>query len=1042
MTTKLTASGSQVLLPEWEYSLQARGALTSAPFVAGDRLICTTASLIYALDIYTGKEIVVKDGFPYRRTPSLEPKALATHSRGTLYCLDGDKLVALQLSDGKIPQKLFDGKLIPRWTPPPLTGVDSINANDDVVIVSQSSPSARVSGFDPASGARLWGPMNVSQNSPGPVGATRDAIVFVAESKLFAVNIRSGDTRIEFMPAGDSLSRKGAPQVGKVGDKQVVVTAGTAVYGVDFLNGKQLWKHSATKPAGNIQWRTPAVSEQYNCVVVANTDGEVFVLELTTGVVKWATEVRGVDRISIVEDKIYIDALDNGPKLHVFDVPLQEKAYTVELESRGQFGMATGHAILFHSSQTSIAAIPFGSQNAALFNGRTSRVTVNADAKQFDFNETDFTIETWICTTRGGEVVSGFPTTAGAQNHGFRLNITDQGRVRFSILNSEASSSFAAITVLTDVADGSWHHVAVVRRGTGVEMYVDGVSVEVNTATNGTIARNITGNIALTFGAFVPAANRAQAFFSGLMREIRIWDVALDASKLQSRMPVELIGTEPQLLGYWRLDGKGIKNLENCVSRQPNYTAKPVDIGAFVTELALDATAFPYLLDQANSQWPYAGHWAAHGKDEISTAPALDRFGMLAFGAGQNIYGVYASDGSRAWAKATFAGASAPIAAGGSFYSVTGAEGLISIDAVTGKFKRVQGFVNLIKTRPDLTTHLPAPATDGNYLAAASPDGKVLIVENSKADLVPGPYTWESTAPTPLSGDLSISQGRVYLLGGQKLHQLDPVTRKINSAPVTGLHYLVAGDVVFCEQAAGTVVALSAADLTTRKATFSIPGGGVVTGMCASSDADLLVVATDQSELYALTFATMATRWVMRIPTGTADTKNALNVPAIEGRTIFCTSNSGTVAAVDAVTGAFRGLFFEPTKTKYAPVVEAGAIYFGCAEAPAAKNLLDGALHSVVFGRTNVLRLNLDRAGARETKQGYASVTSGSTLHLIGVDASCVEAWVNTRNGGEVLSICPTAESGYGLRLWLAEDGTIHYTSIDLPEQAGASWER
>ena len=550
MTKLLTASGSQVLPHAWEFPLQGPGVLTSAPFVGGDRLVCTSSSRIYALDIYTGKEIVVKDGFPYKRAVSLDPKTLTTQSRGTLYCLDGGKLLALQLSDGKIPQKLFNGKLVPRWTAPELKNVDSINANDDVVIVTRSSPNTTVSGFDPVSGSKLW-ERGVSQKSPGPVNATRDAIVFVTDDKLFAVNISSGDTRFEFAPAGDPLSRKGAPQVGKVGDKQVVVTTGTAVYGVDLLNGKQLWKHSATKPTSNLQWRTPAVSEQYNCVVVANSDGEVFVLELTTGVPQWTTQVQGVDRLSIVEDKIYIDAFDNGPKLHVFDVPTKKKDLTVDLESPGQFGMATGHAVLFHPSQTSIKAYTFGEQNAALFNGRTSRVAVGVDAKQFDFSETDFTIESWICTTRGGEVVSGFPTTAGAQHHGFRVNVTDQGRVRFSILNSDASSSFAAITVLTDVADGAWHHVAVVRRGAAVEMYVDGVSVEVNTATNGTALRTISGNIALNFGAFVPAATRAQAFFTGLMREVRIWDVALDASKIQSRMQVKLIGTEPQLLGYW-----------------------------------------------------------------------------------------------------------------------------------------------------------------------------------------------------------------------------------------------------------------------------------------------------------------------------------------------------------------------------------------------------------------------------------------------------------------------------------------------------------
>src|ERR1043166_1975427 len=103
MTTIRTAAGSQILPHEWEYSLQPRGALESAPLPAGDRLVCTSSTHFYALDMYTGTEINVKDGFPCKRAVSIDPpKNLLTQTRGTLYYLDGGKLVARQLSDGKI----------------------------------------------------------------------------------------------------------------------------------------------------------------------------------------------------------------------------------------------------------------------------------------------------------------------------------------------------------------------------------------------------------------------------------------------------------------------------------------------------------------------------------------------------------------------------------------------------------------------------------------------------------------------------------------------------------------------------------------------------------------------------------------------------------------------------------------------------------------------------------------------------------------------------------------------------------------------------
>jgi hypothetical protein len=69
-------------------------------------------------------------------------------------------------------------------------------------------------------------------------------------------------------------------------------------------------------------------------------------------------------------------------------------------------------------------------------------------------------------------------------------------------------------------------------------------------------------------------------------------------------------------------------------------------------------------------------------------------------------------------------------------------------------------------------------------------------------------------------------------------------------------------------------------------------------------------------------------------------------------------------------------------------------------------------------------------------------VTAGDVLELLGVDSCCVEAWVNTRDGGEVLSICPSAKSKYSLRLWLDKDGAIHFTCIDQPTDSAGHWQR
>jgi len=1045
MNTKLTSAGSQGLPFTWEFSETNYGALTQPPLVAGDRLVCVTKSNVFALDLYSGDEISSEGAFPYFLRPAFDPTPPLTHSRGLLYFVDAGELLALQLSNGQIPKRWHEGKLVPRWKAPQVKNAVSVRAYDNVIVVCEADPKTRVTGFDPATGERLWKTVEVSQSSPGPVEATRDALVFVSGGHLFAVNIRSGDTRFDFAPAEatDSLSHVNPPQVGDVGDKSVVVVAGKATYAVDLRTGKQLWTHAATAPSANTQWLTPSISERYNRVVIANGDRgkNVFVLELTTGAVQWSAEIPDAAQVRIVGDKVYAGGLGQNAKLHVFELMSGKQSYVVNFDDVGRFGFITGGGILFTPGDKNIRAVAFGEQNAALFSGRSSRITIDAQQAQFDFRQNDFTIETWICTTSGGEIISGFPTANGNEHHGFRLNVSEQGRVRFAVINKTATSSFAASSALTNVADGSWHHVAVVRRGASVETYVDGISVEVNTDLRGAGVLDITGNNALNLGAFVPGNTaRPQAYFKGLMRELRLWDIALDAAKLQSRMQRVLIGTEPHLLGYWRMDEADISKLKNHVPRH-TFLAKPQKMRTFVTELALDTSVFPYLLDQVKLQWPYSGHWSARGADEISTSPALERSGMLAFGTGNALYGVHSSDGSRAWSKSTPVGASTPIAGPGCFYTLTGNQGLVSIDAVTGAITRVEGFDDFIGgAQFPSETRFAAPAIDGRYIAAGLPTGKIWILEVAQTpDKKPAPWEWK--APAAIRGDLLLADGRVYVVAGDSLFQLDPASKKVNSVRVAGSQFGVHGDTVFCLSAAATVAALAASDLTRVKASFTLSGGAVLTGIAASSDLDLVVVATDKGELHGLGFATLGVRWSVRVPADSSG-QNSLNSPGIKGRTVFCTSTSGAVAAVDASTGEFRGLFFEPMPITTPPVVDAGTIYFGCDDAPPEANLLDGALHSVVFGQTHVLRLGLDHTGKKEQQPAFASVTSGDLLELMGVDSCCVEAWVNTLEGGEVLSICPTKESGYGLRLWLDADGTIQFTCIDSLDDDRASWQR
>ena len=263
MNKKLTATGSQSLPFAWQFPLTTtHGQCTQPPLVAGDRLVCVTSSSVFAVDIYTGEEVKADNGFPFNLNPSMDATPPLTHSRGILYFMDNRELLARQLSDGRVPTRRQDNTTVPRWKAPRFEDeVVSVRASDDVVVVCQADPQTRATGFDAVTGALLWGPVTVSQDSPGQVEATRDAIVFVSGGHLFAVNIRSGDTRFDFKPANDSLSQTNPPVIAELRDQSIVVIAGKSVYGVDLKTGKQLWTKAAPKPTANRQWLAPAIDE-------------------------------------------------------------------------------------------------------------------------------------------------------------------------------------------------------------------------------------------------------------------------------------------------------------------------------------------------------------------------------------------------------------------------------------------------------------------------------------------------------------------------------------------------------------------------------------------------------------------------------------------------------------------------------------------------------------------------------------------------------------------------------------------------------------
>src|SRR6185312_2919739 len=158
------------------------GALTRPLVLAGDRLIGVASSTLFAVDIYTLTEIKTLDesgtrGFPHHIMG--DRGAMLAVGAGTVFVLEGGVVKAFLLTDGTP---------IVGWKAPVIEQVSSLQVVDATLIaVHRAGVATVVSGFDAATGARVFGPIQAATRSPGKVAFGHGAVFFVADGALTAI---------------------------------------------------------------------------------------------------------------------------------------------------------------------------------------------------------------------------------------------------------------------------------------------------------------------------------------------------------------------------------------------------------------------------------------------------------------------------------------------------------------------------------------------------------------------------------------------------------------------------------------------------------------------------------------------------------------------------------------------------------------------------------------------------------------------------------------------------------------------------------------
>lgn len=145
-----------------------------------------------------------------------------------------------------------------------------------------------------------------------------------------------------------------------------------------------------------------------------------------------------------------------------------------------------------------------------------------------------------------------------------------------------------------------WTHVAMTwSSGNSVKVYLNGELVTNWRNWTGPIV--YTANNQLTIGGHIEYADR---YYNGLIDEVRVWDKELNQSEIQSSIFGILIGSEPNLMGYWKLDeGTGNITTDSTVNNNNGIRTN----GTVWVESDLMTSIQPDMMIRTDDQIQYTG---------------------------------------------------------------------------------------------------------------------------------------------------------------------------------------------------------------------------------------------------------------------------------------------------------------------------------------------------------------------------------------------------------------------------------------------------
>jgi len=168
------------------------------------------------------------------------------------------------------------------------------------------------------------------------------------------------------------------------------------------------------------------------------------------------------------------------------------------------------------NSQHDTAQKKFGA-SSMYFDGTDDYIHV-PNSTDWEFRgDGSFTIDFWMKTTNGGR---DYLVTKGASGawSAIELDFRMDGSGYIEVQMSDDGGTGKQLNSTTDVSDGNWHHIALVRLGTRFDIYVDGTSEDTETSSLTILNKSTTYAIG--------ADSNGNNNYTGHLDEVRISNVA------------------------------------------------------------------------------------------------------------------------------------------------------------------------------------------------------------------------------------------------------------------------------------------------------------------------------------------------------------------------------------------------------------------------------------------------------------------------------------------------------------------------------------